>query len=346
METTLNITVTLTSKLRLEQALKKEDVKDPATVKELTINGKLTENDCEYIHKNMGDSVQKIDMGNVSFTKNKIPKFAFDNCICLTTVILPNSVVKIGDWAFSGCRNLNSIIIPDSVVEIGDFAFEHCSFITVHPDNPVFWSKEGNLLMKAEPCSGKAGELDWSFSDGVLTISGEGEIPDYDDSSKDKYVGTVSDEGRSPWYSIRKGVMSVVFKGTISEKSGDAFAFPYLRSVTFEDCHVRYHEDYMGMHCIIDRALQGYTTQDLWNIDYWFSGQIARMLQEFKKKAMGFPGNMTKEEWYEILDRMIFCFSEIYTHSFSFDKEKCAHSEKMQKEGFELFVKHFRQLWW
>ena len=42
------------------------------------------------------------------------------------SIILPESVTKIGRRAFSDCRELNSISIPDSVKSIGDNAFESC----------------------------------------------------------------------------------------------------------------------------------------------------------------------------------------------------------------------------
>lgn len=45
----------------------------------------------------------------------------------VTTVVLPNSVTKIGSSAFYQCAKLQSIVIPDGVTEIGKYAFEGCS---------------------------------------------------------------------------------------------------------------------------------------------------------------------------------------------------------------------------
>ena len=42
------------------------------------------------------------------------------------SIILPSSVVSIGDGAFEGFENLKSIILPESVTEIGSSAFSNC----------------------------------------------------------------------------------------------------------------------------------------------------------------------------------------------------------------------------
>ena len=52
---------------------------------------------------------------------------AFEWCLDLTSVAIPDSVTSIGDGAFWTCRNLTSIEIPDSVTSIGDYAFDDCS---------------------------------------------------------------------------------------------------------------------------------------------------------------------------------------------------------------------------
>ena len=54
----------------------------------------------------------------------------FYRCESLTSVIIPDSVTKIGYRAFSGCESLTSIAIPDSVTEIGYCAFSNCKNLT------------------------------------------------------------------------------------------------------------------------------------------------------------------------------------------------------------------------
>ena len=61
---------------------------------------------------------------------------AFSGCFSLKSLVIPDSVTRIGDSAFFCCEFLRSVVIPDSVTSIGDSAFgswalSRCKF----PDN-------------------------------------------------------------------------------------------------------------------------------------------------------------------------------------------------------------------
>ena len=49
--------------------------------------------------------------------------FSFYNNSAVTSVVLPETVVKIGERAFSECKNLTSVTLPQGIVEIQDTAF-------------------------------------------------------------------------------------------------------------------------------------------------------------------------------------------------------------------------------
>ncbi len=55
---------------------------------------------------------------------------AFAQCDSLASIDIPNSVTSIGDWAFSYCKSLTSIVIPNSVTSIGDKTFIGCESLT------------------------------------------------------------------------------------------------------------------------------------------------------------------------------------------------------------------------
>ena len=326
------------SRIRLKQAIKNAGVENPASITKLTLTGTITKNDFYYIGEQMAKTLQELDMSKASVVKD----MTFYECTGLTTVIIPDLVDKISDYAFNGCTGLKSLTIPCSVTEIGEDALKDCNaFITVHPDNPVYTSENGKLKFKKVTVSGRIGKLKWSLSNRVLTIQTTGTSSDYDNYLKGWRPGS----GLSSWYTFRKLIEKVVFKGNRpSICSGPS-------SVTFESWTVLGYGDSsldaLNVQAIINRAFKGYTSLDLWSFKSWFSVQIPRMLMDLKRDTNGHPGDMTFDEWCAILERMAFCLSEMNPQDWVFEDDKmCAYREEMKNEGFALLCKHFGHLWW
>lgn len=77
--------------------------------------------------------------------------FAFTDVLALmdltpsiSKIIIPKTVIKIGESAFSGCDRLISITIPDSVLSIGDSAFKNCKSLN-HVSLPPYINKIGSF---------------------------------------------------------------------------------------------------------------------------------------------------------------------------------------------------------
>ena len=51
---------------------------------------------------------------------------AFRNNTDITSIVIPNSVIRIGRYAFDNCENLSHIELPDSVTYIDSYAFRYC----------------------------------------------------------------------------------------------------------------------------------------------------------------------------------------------------------------------------
>ena len=62
----------------------------------------------------------------LSESVKRIGDYTFAGCTSLSSVTIPNSVKSIGYLAFFDCNSLRSVTIPNSVTTIGDYAFDDC----------------------------------------------------------------------------------------------------------------------------------------------------------------------------------------------------------------------------
>lgn len=69
-----------------------------------------------------------VEDGGIQYPVTAIGKNAFYDCNKLYKVVLPNSLVSIGEWAFFGCGDLEQISLENtSITDIGNYAFSLCS---------------------------------------------------------------------------------------------------------------------------------------------------------------------------------------------------------------------------
>ena len=80
--------------------------------------------------KNYFDNEGKeIEIKNVIIEQGitNIKSYAFQNCLSIENVELPDGLKIIDVAAFSGCKQLKNVIIPNSVEKIWGFTFQNCS---------------------------------------------------------------------------------------------------------------------------------------------------------------------------------------------------------------------------
>lgn len=120
------------------------------TITDLTLTGNIDARDIKTMRDKMTELIE-IDMSNVSvmaysgvggtdvnksssdYFANTLPAFAFTNTHTgkpLQSIVLPNTITKIGEHAFFKCYNLRFVTISNSITTIGDGAFNTCSNLT------------------------------------------------------------------------------------------------------------------------------------------------------------------------------------------------------------------------
>ena len=70
-------------------------------------------------------------------TINKIGRGSFQNCSSLTSINLPDGITSIGESSFARCSSLENIHIPGSLTQIGKQAFASCAIKEVHLHDKV-----------------------------------------------------------------------------------------------------------------------------------------------------------------------------------------------------------------
>lgn len=167
----------------------------------------------------------------------------------LKSVSIPNSVKSIGQVAFRGCSGLTSVTIPNSVTSIRSGTFSYCSALSkirvehVSPlsipqnffegvdkatcilevptgskaayQQALHWKDFVNIVEigGSDGNTGTAGPLTWSFTDGTLTISGNGDMPDYDEYNNNP----------TPWINLRDEINEVIIEDGVTSVGYEAF---------------------------------------------------------------------------------------------------------------------------
>ena len=149
---------------------------------------------------------------------NSIGDYAFSDCTTFSEITLPEKLSYIGEGAFYNCVNIKDIVIPDGVATIKVSTFASCSNLvsasiseaTTAIEEDAFWDctslsdtyysgtkaqwdsikiDTGNGCLQttvihctdgdAAPHGTFGDNITWKLENNTLTISGEGEMPDF-----------------------------------------------------------------------------------------------------------------------------------------------------------------------
>jgi len=120
---------------------------------------------------------------------------------------------------------------------------------------------------------------------------------------------------------------------------------------------------YHSVRYAIQRVYQGYDDRDMFEFYPNFLKRITKILKSYKKNNIGYPGNITEEDWGDILQEMNDCFKnadefiaanelfggyKLFIKKWSIEKQKQLNEfvEKNKNRGFDLLKEHFFHLWY
>lgn len=149
---------------------------------------------------------------------------AFSGCTSLTTVIFPATLTSLGDYAFNNCTALKKIYFLGDVPKVKNFTFKGVTASAFYPLGNKTWSKNalgytgGSLLQQPNFGDKKVcgDNLTWAYKDGVLTISGTGQM--YDAGDYDL------------WADYRNEIQKVIIESGVTSISH--WAFTYCTALT------------------------------------------------------------------------------------------------------------------
>ena len=184
----------------------------------------------------------KIRKITISEGVTSIGEYAFEECTNVTSISIPSSVTELNEYCFSACKSMKNITIPQSVTRIADGVFDACEKLTdiYYGGTDASWKHitswnaglGGNVTIHSTGVfTGKCGDnLTWTIDNNeVLTISGTGRIPDYNDSSS-------GGNNTAPWYGYAYQIKKVVLGSGVQNIGNDAFADCYgMTDITIPD---------------------------------------------------------------------------------------------------------------
>lgn len=95
---------------------------------------------------------------------------------------------------------------------------------------------------------------------------------------------------------------------------------------------------------LLQRLTRGWDDSETWNLETRLAEHILPRLKRFKEINIGYPPDLTWEEWQATLDKMILALE--WHASDCLDREtSIEHYEKVY-EGMKLFGKYYADLWW
>ena len=201
-----HLSITLTTELRLERAIKEAGIDDPACVTKLSIAGTLFNDDFRYLCTNMRETLRELDLGDALLEKGRLNSDYIELLCGLVAITFPDTLTHIvhkEDKAICDVDRLRYMLSSS----------ERClTTIEVRPANRSFASEDGVLFNKNRT----------KLLYFPLARQGAYIIPD-----------SMVEIGESAFY--RSSITSVTIPKSVKKIRHSAFALSHLTSISIPD---------------------------------------------------------------------------------------------------------------
>ncbi|MHA2279801.1 MAG: hypothetical protein ACXAC5_02780 [Promethearchaeota archaeon] len=107
-----------------------------------------------------------------------------------------------------------------------------------------------------------------------------------------------------------------------------------------------------GLHFLWQKLVHGFSDDETWDLGYTIAKFALPRLKRFREIEAGHPACYTEEQWFTMIDTMIYALDAVIKDGEGNLYSDCQISEDYQKidrkvqEGLRLLGKNFRGLWW
>ena len=189
-------------------------------------NGKLTINN-EKVMTDYSDAAStpwygsrdKITSILTQYSVKTISNYAFADCSKVTEIYIGDEITRIGDYAFSGCSSLTKVTFAGTMAKwkevqigVGNDILNNVEIICA--DGTISTATDTDDIIASGNCGSEGDNVIWNLTrDGLLTISGTGDMSDYYN-------------GHAPW--CYKTIKRIVIDDGVTSIGYDAFDAPSL----------------------------------------------------------------------------------------------------------------------
>lgn len=200
----------------------------------------------------------------------KIGNNAFRDCILLAEINLPDKTEEIGSYVFANCQSLTLIVIPKSVLKIGENVFEGCTQIEIKNNSNVDLNGSNPPDEEITILPNKITKIVGHWTEDGKHDDGDTYYFIYDSEGRVQYV---IEESTQPSEYDKRRTISYTYTATSITSANHNYTLSDGLIISYEHSDGKYSDNYSYIYTdgyLTNVTTGGYETDDLEIIDRTF----------------------------------------------------------------------------